>query len=358
MELQIIATGMHLSPEFGLTFQKIEEDGFQINEKVEMLLSSDTPVGIAKSIGLGIIGFADALNQLRPDIMVVLGDRFEIFAAAQAAMVAKIPIAHIHGGEATEGLIDESIRHAITKISQFHFAAAETYRNRIIQMGESPERVWNYGAPGLDNFKKLPLLDKDHFQQAINLDLGELSFLVTYHPVTLSHEDPQKSFLQLLYALEFFPEAKVIFTKANADTAGRIINRLIDQYAEAYNKRFKSFTSMGQTLYLSALKNVDVVIGNSSSGLVEAPSVPVPTVNMGDRQKGRLKATSVIDCQEKKEAIISAIKRAISPEFKKTLCNTISPYGSGGTSIKIKEQLKELSLNNVIVKQFFNIKVC
>ena len=357
LELQIIATGMHLSPEFGLTYKKIEEDGFTINEKVEMLLSSDTPVGIAKSIGLGVIGFADAFARQKPHILVVLGDRFETLAAAQAAMVARIPIAHIHGGEATEGLIDEPIRHAITKLSQFHFAAAEPYRNRIIQMGEAPERVWNYGAPGLDNFNKIPLLDREHFQQKIQLDLGELSFLVTYHPVTLITEDPQTQFTQLLNALDCFPEAKVIFTKANADTAGRAINQLIDQYAETHNKRVKTFTSMGQILYLSALGHVSVVIGNSSSGLVEAPYVPVPTVNIGDRQRGRLKAKSVIDCLERKEDIVAAIKKAISPQFKEVMKSIVSPYGRGNASIKIKDKLKEVSLENAVIKKFFNIEV-
>lgn len=356
LELQIIATGMHLSPEFGLTYHTIEEDGFHINAKVEMLLSSDTPVGVAKSIGLGVIGFADALDRLRPDIMVVLGDRFEIFAATQAAMVAKIPIAHIHGGEATEGLIDESIRHAITKLSQFHFTAAEQYRNRIIQMGEAPERVWNYGAPGLDNFKRLSLHDREGFQREINLDLGELSFLVTYHPVTLSYEDPSKPFSELLNALDTFPDAKIIFTKANADTSGRIINQMIDQYSEINKNRVISFTSMGQILYLSALRHVDVIVGNSSSGLVEAPCVPVPTVNIGDRQRGRLKAQSVIDCRENREDIVEAIERAKSPQFKKILPHVVSLYGQGDASIKIKNCLQKVLLQEAIIKTFYDIK--
>ena len=224
LELQVIVTGMHLSPEFGLTYKKIEEDGFTINEKVEMLLSSDTPVGIAKSVGLGVIGFADALARQKPDILVVLGDRFEILSAAQAAMVARIPIAHIHGGETTEGAIDEAIRHAITKMAHFHFTAAEPYRRRIVQLGEAPERVMNYGAPGLDNIKKLKLLNRAAFEKAIKFSLGKMSFLVTYHPVTLSAANPEQSFKELTNALDQFPEAKIIFAKANADTAGRIIN--------------------------------------------------------------------------------------------------------------------------------------
>jgi UDP-N-acetylglucosamine 2-epimerase (non-hydrolysing)/GDP/UDP-N,N'-diacetylbacillosamine 2-epimerase (hydrolysing) len=288
LELQTIATGMHLSPEFGLTYKKIEEDGFTINEKVEMLLSSDTPVGIAKSVGLGVIGFADALARQKPDIMVVLGDRFEILAAAQAAMIARIPIAHIHGGETTEGAIDEAIRHAVTKMAHFHFTAAEPYRRRIVQLGEAPERVMNYGAPGLDNIKKLKLLNRAAFEKAIKFSLGKMSFLVTYHPVTLSAANPDQSFKELTNALDQFPEAKIIFTKANADTAGRIINYNIEKYVKQNPQRAKVFTSMGQLLYLSAIKNMDIVIGNSSSGITEAPSFCKPTVNIGQRQRGRL----------------------------------------------------------------------
>lgn len=357
LELQIIATGMHLSPEFGLTYKVIENDGFVINEKVEMLLSSDSPVGIAKSIGLGVIGFADALNRLKPDILVLLGDRYEIFAAAQAAMVAKIPIAHIHGGESTEGLIDEPIRHAITKMSNLHFVAAEPYRVRVIQMGESPDKVWNYGAPGLDNFKKLPLLNKEEFQQSIRFDLGKLSFLVTYHPVTLINENPGILFHELLSALDYFQEAKLIFTKANADTEGRTINDLIDNYVESNKHRAISFMSMGQLLYLSALKHVDVVIGNSSSGIVEAPFVPKPAVNIGDRQKGRLRAGSIIDCKEDTEDIIKAIQKAISPQFNKAILKVSSPYGSGDASKKIKEKLKEVSLDGLIMKHFYSMEI-
>ena len=338
-----------------LLIKKIEEDRFTIDEKVEMLLSSDTPVSISKSTGLGIIGFADALARLQPDIMVVLGDRFEIFAAAQAAMIARIPIAHIHGGETTEGAIDEAIRHSITKMSHFHFTAAEPYRRRIIQLGEAPERVMNYGAPGLDNIKKLKLLNRTAFEKAINFNIGKMSFLVTYHPATLSDARPDQSFKELTHALDQFPEAKIIFTKANSDTAGRVINYNIDKYVEKNSQRTKAFTSMGQFLYLSAVKNVDIVIGNSSSGIIEVPSLRKPTVNIGQRQQGRLKADSIIDCAENEQAIVVAIKKGLSIEFKNLLRITKNPYGSGNASLKIKEFLKKSSLENILMKRFYDV---
>jgi len=355
LELQLVATGMHLSPEFGLTYRIIEQDGFEIAARVEMLLSSDTAVSITKSIGLGVIGFADALDLLRPDILVVLGDRFEIFAAAQAAMISKIPIAHIHGGEKTEGAFDEFMRHAITKMAQIHFTATEQYRRRVIQMGEMPERVLNYGAPGLDNIKKLKLLTKTSFEKKINFKLGEISFLITYHPATLSDAKPAESFNELLKAIDCLPEARIIFTKGNADTDGRIINQMIDAYAQKNASRVKAFTSMGQLLYLSAMKNVDLVIGNSSSGLLEAPYLKKPVVNLGDRQKGRLRAASIIDCREQERAIVSAIKKGLSPEFQSQMKNFSSPYGLLGASARIKKYLKKVSLQNILVKQFYDI---
>ena len=355
LELQLVATGMHLSPEFGLTYRTIEEDGFTIDEKVEMLLSSDTPIGTAKSIGLGVIGFADALVRLKPDILVVLGDRYEIFAAAQAAMTARIPIAHLHGGETSGGAMDEAMRHAITKMAHFHFTAAEPYCQRVIQLGESPERVLNYGAPGLDHLKNTQLLGREDFEKAIDFHLGALSFLVTYHPVTLSVEGPEKPFQELLGALDHFSQAKIIFTKANADASGRTINQKIDDYAERNPGRVKVFTSMGQLLYLSAIKNVDIVVGNSSSGLIEVPTLKKATVNIGERQRGRLRADSVLDCEEKEQAIVSAIEKGLSPEFTSLLENVVSPYGQGNTSFKIKEYLKKVSLQNVLMKQFYDV---
>ncbi len=354
LELQIIATGAHLSPEFGLTYKVIEADGFEINEKVEMLLSSDTPVGIAKSIGLATIGFADTFQRLKPDILVLLGDRFEILAAAQAAMVARIPIAHLHGGELTEGLIDEAIRHSVTKMAHLHFVANEIYRQRVIQLGEQPNRVFNYGAPGLDNINRLKLLDKKELEIALDFKLNPLVFLVTYHSVTL-YDNSEHSILHLLRALDQFPDASIIFTKPNADTDGRILIEMMDEYVENHSDRVRAFTSLGQTLYLSAIKNADVVIGNSSSGLIEVPAFKKATVNIGDRQKGRLKASSVIDCEENEMHITEAIYKALSPEFQDSLCNVYSPYGEGNASRRIKEQLKAVNLDRITIKEFYDL---
>jgi UDP-N-acetylglucosamine 2-epimerase (non-hydrolysing)/GDP/UDP-N,N'-diacetylbacillosamine 2-epimerase (hydrolysing) len=356
LELQIIATGMHLSPEFGSTYKIVEEDGFIIDAKVEMLLSSDTPVGITKSIGLATIGFADALDRLRPDIIVLLGDRFEILAAAQAALAARIPVAHIHGGESTEGVIDEAIRHSVTKMSHLHFVAAEPYKKRVVQLGEEPERVFNFGTPGLDNIKRLKLLSKRGFEKTINFKLGKLNFLITYHPASLHTEkDNEKAVKELFKALDNFPDARAIFTKPNSDSGGKIISQIIDDRVAKQPERFVSFVSLGQLKYLSAMQNVDLVIGNSSSGLIEAPALKKPTVNIGIRQQGRLKASSVIDCTENSEAITATIKKALSKDFQVRLTKIISPYGTGNASHEIKEVLKTTPLENIIFKKFYDI---
>lgn len=356
LKLQIAATGMHLSADFGMTYRLIEEDGFTIHAKVDMHLTSDTPPGITKSMGRALIGFADVFSNLHPDIVVLLGDRYEILAAAEAALIARIPIAHIHGGEATEGLIDEAIRHSITKMSSFHFVAAEPYRRRVIQLGEHPERVFNVGTPGLDNLKHLQLHDRTSFERASGFTLGKPTFIVTYHPVTLSAIPPEQPMSSLLRALDRFPEAKILFTKANADTAGRVINQMIDDYVSQNTSRSKAFVSMGQMLYLSALTHADVVIGNSSSGLTEAPAVKKATVNIGERQRGRLRASSVIDCAEDESAIVSAIREALSPGFQEALKTVASPYGEGNASVKIKDYLKEVNLDNVLMKRFYDMK--
>jgi UDP-hydrolysing UDP-N-acetyl-D-glucosamine 2-epimerase len=356
LSLQIVVTGMHLSPEFGLTYRVIEEDQFKIDEKVEMLLSSDTPVGIAKSMGIAIMGFADAFERLKPDLLVLLGDRYEILAAAQAAMVARIPIAHLHGGETTEGLIDEAIRHSVTKMSHLHFVAAEPYRKRVIQLGEHPDRVWNVGATSIDNIQYLKLLEKKELEDSIGFQLGEKNFLITYHPVTLSKTGPFRALKELFKALDTFHDAHLIFTKSNSDTEGRIINQLIDEYVSQNPERSIAYTSLGQLRYLSAMKHSDVVIGNSSSGLVEAPFLHKPTVNIGDRQKGRLRANSVIDCKEKAEDIVLAINKALSADFQQTLKRVISPYGTGNVTNKIKKILKEVSLEDLLMKKFYDME--
>lgn len=356
LELQLIVTGMHLSPEFGFTYKEIEKNDIKISRKIEILLSSDSVIGISKSMGLGLISFSEAFEDLKPDIIVVLGDRFEILTAVTAASVGRIPIAHIHGGEATLGAFDEAFRHSITKMSHLHFTSTEQYRQRVIQLGEHPDRVFNTGSPGIDNIESLSLLSKSDFERSIDFSLGNLTFLITFHPVTLEKETSEHQFKALLKALDSFPEARLIFTKPNADTDGRVIINLMDQYVKENEHRAKSFHSLGQLRYLSALKYVNVVVGNSSSGLIEAPSFKLPTVNIGDRQKGRVKADNVIDSNVDAESIISAIKKALSDEFVISLKNLDNPYGKKGASARIKEYLKSYPLNNILKKEFYDIK--
>jgi len=354
LQLQIIVTGMHLSPEFGLTYLQVEADGFTIDAKVEMLLSSDTAVGIAKSMGLGVIGFADALSELQPDILVVLGDRFEILAAAQAALVSQIPIAHIHGGETSEGAFDEGIRHAISKMAQWHFVAAEPYRKRVVQMGESPNRVFNYGAPGLDQISKLDWLTRQELESNLEIELRSPVFLVTYHPVTLAGGDPVEAMTELLNALKAFSDATIIFTYPNADTGGRALIECIDTFVAQQRKTSRAFVSLGQQRYLSLMREADVVVGNSSSGLIEAPALGKSTVNIGDRQKGRLTSSSVIDAAENCADIIRAIQLGLSNEFCSSLPETVSLYGQGSVSQKIKSTLK--TVIPAVRKPFFDIE--
>ncbi|WNL12634.1 UDP-N-acetylglucosamine 2-epimerase [Aliarcobacter cryaerophilus] len=356
LELQLIATGMHLSPEFGLTYQTIEKE-FKINKKIEMLLSSDTSVGISKSMGLAQISFAESYDELKPDIVIVLGDRYEIFSATSAAMIAKIPIAHLHGGEATEGLIDEPIRHSITKMSHLHFAATEEYKNRVIQLGEHPSRVFNVGGMGIENIKRLKLLSKDEFEKSIEFKLNIKNILVTFHPVTLENSTAKEQFQQLLDAIDELEDTNIIFTKANSDTDGRVINQMIDEYVTKNSNKSIGFTSLGQLRYLSALQYVDAVVGNSSSGLAETPSFKIGTINIGDRQKGRIKASSVIDCEPNKDSILKSFEKLYSKEFQETLKTTINPYGDGCASKKIVEILKSVDLKNILKKSFYDLKV-
>lgn len=352
--LQVIATGMHLSPEFGLTYKEIEKDGFQINHRVEMLMSSDTPVGVAKSMGVGLIGFADALSDLSPDLLVVLGDRFEIFAAAAAALIARIPIAHVHGGETTEGAFDEALRHSITKMSHLHFVAAEDYRRRVIQLGEHPDRVFLVGGLGIDNIKRQTLLSRDEFEDAIGFKMGKKNLLITFHPVTLENATSSGQMRELLAALESLKDTHLIFTMPNADTGSRVLFEMISQFA-ANRTNARVFTSLGQLLYLSCVAHVDGVVGNSSSGLTEVPSFHKGTVNIGDRQRGRLKADSVIDCDPNRRSILTAIQRLYSPEFQRIVKKTKNPYGEGGASERIVHVLKTASLNELIKKPFHDL---
>jgi len=352
LELQIIVTGMHLSPEFGLTYKVIEQDGFTIDEKVEMLLSSDTSVGIAKSIGLGVIGFADALDRLKPDILVVLGDRYEILAAAQAAMVAKIPIAHIAGGDTTEGAYDEAIRHSVTKMSHLHFVTNEIAAKRVRQLGEDPQYIHNVGSPGIDQIKRIVLLNRNTLEKELDFKFREKNILITFHPTTLDAELPGEQFQKLLDALDMLGnEVGLIFTKPNSDTDGRGLIEMIDKYVVARSNA-KAYISLGQLRYLSTIACVDAVVGNSSSGLYEVPSFKKPTVNIGDRQKGRLKAASVIDCQPEAADIYEAIQQALTMDC----VNTINPYGEGDASAVILRVIKETAdLRKMLKKSFFEV---
>jgi GDP/UDP-N,N'-diacetylbacillosamine 2-epimerase (hydrolysing) len=354
LELQIIATGMHLSPEFGNTYQQIEEDGFFINKKVDISLTSDTELAISKSMGLGMIGFADAFDELQPNLIVVLGDRFEIFSAVSSAMIAKIPVAHLHGGEVTEGAFDESIRHSITKMSHLHFAATNKYRNRIIQLGEQPNRVFNVGGLGVDSINKLKLLSKSDFENAIDFKLGKKNILVTFHPVTLENFTSKVQFQELLNSIDELKNTRIIFTKANSDTDSRVINSMIETYTSV-NDNSIAFTSMGQLNYLSALQFVDAVVGNSSSGLLEAPSFNIATIDIGDRQKGRIKADSVISCLPTQESIGSAFDKAYSEGFQNIVNNTKNPYGNGGASKAVVDIIKNFDLNEILKKTFYDL---
>jgi GDP/UDP-N,N'-diacetylbacillosamine 2-epimerase (hydrolysing) len=354
LQLQVIVTGMHLSPEFGMTVKDIEADGFCVDKKVEMLLSSDTPIGVTKSMGLGLIGFADALEDLKPDILVLLGDRFEIFAAATAAMVARVPIAHIHGGELTEGAFDDAIRHSITKMSHFHFVAAKDYRRRVIQLGEDPSRVFHSGGLGVDSIHKLELLTSSELEKQIDLKFSEKNLLVTFHPVTLENNSASEQLTELLLALSGFPDLGLIFTMPNADTDGRVLFHQINEFCAARPNAY-SFTSLGQLRYFSCVRYVDAVVGNSSSGITEVPSFKKATVNIGDRQRGRLSALSVLHCKPDRDSIGTTIRRALSLDFQKQLDRIVNPYGEGGASELIVSQLEILPLYDVLKKSFYDI---
>ncbi|MBF0363055.1 MAG: UDP-N-acetylglucosamine 2-epimerase (hydrolyzing) [Oligoflexia bacterium] len=353
--LQLIVTGTHLSSEFGNTYKQIEEDGLKIDKKIEMLLSSDTPVGISKSMALGLIGFSDAINELKPDILVFIGDRFEILCAGIAGIIHKIPMAHIGGGESTRGAIDEAIRHSLTKMAQFHFVSTQTYKKRIIQLGENPSMVFNVGALGAEVIKKTTLLSKHEIESMLKITFKEKNFLVTYHPVTLENNSAEKQIKELLKALVELENTLLIFTKSNADEGGRLINKMIDEFVERYPQKAVVFISLGQLRYLSIMKVVDGVIGNSSSGIVEAPSFKIGTIDIGNRQAGRVCATSIINCDPTKKSISDAINRLYSKRFQNHLKKVKNPHEQSNTVKKIKKILKEKNLTNVLEKTFFDL---
>jgi GDP/UDP-N,N'-diacetylbacillosamine 2-epimerase (hydrolysing) len=354
LQLQVVATGTHLSPQFGLTYREIEQDGFAIDRRVEMLLSSDSGVGLAKSMGVGLVGFADALRELHPDLVLVLGDRFEIFSVVAAALMLGIPVAHLHGGEITEGAFDDSLRHAITKMSQWHFVAAEEYRQRVIQLGEHPDRVVTVGGLGVDNVKKLRLLDRGALEQALGCALGAKSLLITFHPATLSNQPAPQEMGELLAALEPLTDTQLIFTMPNADTHGQALSQMVREFV-ASHANARAYDSLGYLRYLSCMRHVDGVVGNSSSGLIEAPSLQRGTVNIGDRQRGRLKAASVIDCNADRQSIAAALRQLYSPAFRDALRTVVNPYGEGGAAEKIVKVLQDRAIAFEPRKKFYDL---
>lgn len=354
LDLQIIVTGAHLSPEFGLTYKQIEADGFFINEKIEMLLSSDTPTSVVKTMGLTMMGLAEVLPKLNPDLLVILGDRYEMLAVASAATIFKIPIAHLHGGEITEGAYDDAIRHSITKMSHLHFTSTDEYRNRVIQMGESPENVFNVGAIGLDNIKNLKLLSREELEHELEIKFKKYNYQVTFHPETLASFSSAEQFQNLLDVIEKEEDSFFIFTKANADTDGRIINQMIDDFTAKYPDKAKAYFSLGTLRFLSIVGVSDAIIGNSSSGILEAPSLKTATLNIGNRQRGRIQADSIINVENTKEAIALGFQKIRDKSFIKKLQNIQNPYDNGATADKIIECIikhTEFSMN----KSFYNL---
>lgn len=351
-DLQILVTGAHLSPEFGLTYKAVEKD-FKIDQKVEMLLSADTPSAIVKSMGVGMLGFADSLTSLKPDVLVILGDRYEMLALASSALIFNIPIVHIHGGEITEGAYDDAIRHSITKMSHIHFASTEEYKNRIIQLGEHPNNVYNVGAIGLDNVKNMQLLSREELEKELNIKFKKFNYQITFHPSTLDDELPEVQFRKLLNVVDAQEDSYFVFTKSNADTGGRIINKMIDDFVAANPDKASAYDTLGSLKFLSVVKVCDAIIGNSSSGIVEAPSLHTMTINIGIRQKGRIQAESIINVEVDENEIKSAFEKARSTEFKEIVNSVVNPYGDGNTVKKIIKVLRPLTPEKLKVKSFF-----
>lgn len=352
---QLLVTGSHLSPEFGLTYRQIEQDGLKIDYKVEMLLSSDTAEGISKSMGIGMIGFADAFKNLQPDLLVILGDRYEMLAIASTALIFKIPIAHIHGGEITEGAYDDAIRHAITKISHLHFASTDLYRNRIIQMGEQPETVFNVGAIGLDNIINITLLGREELEKQLNVKFKTYNYLISFHSETLSNESAQKQFNNVLMSIDQMEDSFFVFTKSNADTNGRIINQLMEIYVKQNTEKAALFDSLGTLRYLSVIKHCTALVGNSSSGILEAPALNTPTINIGDRQKGRIHPISVMNCENDTKQITKLLHVVQNTNFVTKLFTEKNPYGNGGVGKRIAEIISQTKIDMLKMKKFYNV---
>lgn len=357
VELQLLVSGMHLSHEFGLTYQEIEKDGYVCDEKVEMVLSSDTPSSTVKSMGLGMIGFSDALERLAPDVLVTLGDRYENMAVVTSAWVCRIPVAHIQGGEKTLGAIDDQFRHCISKLSTLHFVTTEEYRKRVVQLGEDPSRVFDVGALNVDALKKVEILSKAELERQVGLSFDKPTILVTFHPVTLEKDTAKNNFSEFLAALDELGDVNVIFTKTLADTEGRIINKMIDDYVHHNKSNTVAFTSLGQSRYISALNYVDVVAGNSSSGVIETPSFKVPTVNVGVREEGRIMADNVICVEQSQESILSGFKKALSKGFRDGLSSMQNPYEKANTAINIKNVIVDYGFADSTMKAFYDVKV-
>jgi GDP/UDP-N,N'-diacetylbacillosamine 2-epimerase (hydrolysing) len=357
-EINVVVTGAHLTPEYGLTYREIENAGVHIDHKLDILLSADTPAAVSKTMGLAMISFADYFARIEPDLLLVLGDRYETLAVCCAAMNQRIPIAHLYGGETTEGAVDEGIRHALTKLSYLHFTSASRHRRRVIQLGEQPDRVFEVGAIGIENILNEKLLSKDELESAIALKLDKPYGLVTFHPVTLENNHSAEQFEALLQVCQKHEEMKFVFSKANADTNGRIINQMLDESAKRHDHIY-AFASLGMLRYLSAMKYCTVVMGNSSSGIIEAPSLGVPTINIGDRQKGRVQADSVINCGSVTGEIEQALQLARSNAFRARARNTVNPYGDGNTSGKIVKIISDFLLNGKInlKKKFYDCEV-
>lgn len=351
-DLRIAVTGAHLSPEQGNTYREIEDDGFSIDQKIPILDEDDSPSGKNRAIARAIEGFDRYFSQSAPGLLVILGDRYEMLGVATAAMMRRIPIAHIHGGETTEGAADEAVRHSITKMSQLHFTSCERYRHRVIQLGEDPDRVFNVGSLGVENIANVSLMTRPELEQSLGINFGDRVALVTYHPVTLDERLPGAQAADLIEALSDFPGMTVLFTKANADAGGAAINSAIER-ACADRPAWHLFASLGMRRYLSALSLVDVVVGNSSSGILEAPSFGVPVVNIGDRQRGRVQSANIINCEDNVEAMRDAIAHALTDSFREEARAASSPYGDGHASELIVEQIERWCARGIDVKKHF-----